>query len=720
MAGRRLPALAEAVVGLRAGEPSRQKLLRRVEAVMHREQQAENAPLPALVEPGEPDRLAAELDVELGQGLAFLEREAGDGVGDPRPRHRAQMLDQLVDQAARAGRKIGGGGGEERLQAMAQHALQPSLQALLDGPALAAVDQVVLQQLQARAQRRVAGGEPGDRRVAPGDPPVGQQAEGIVAVLGKRRDAFGDRRAEGAPRRRQQRPGLLGAGIRRRLEAQALQPADDMAFDQDLVAVGDAAHQRAAVAQPAMQGGMAAIDEALGQGLVQGVGEPVLDRLGPGLPVLRVRHPVAAIGDIGPGADMRDAAGQLVDVALDAIQAIDLFGDPVVRQVSPGQMLEQLGQQLGMGVGHQLAEIRHLADLPEQHHPVAAVGQGDDLGVAREMAERQLVLALLLADEAGDRRPALEAVEQALDAAEIEIGAAPHQVGQRIEAVVLHRLDDLRIHRPGIGRGAEGAVGHMAPGAAGDLADLGLGQRTRRAAVELAQAGEGDVMDVHVEAHADGVGRHQVVDLARLVEFDLGVAGARAERPHDDGRAAALAADQLGDAVDLGRREGDDGRAWWQAGDLPRPRIGQGREARPLDEFGIGYQGADPALAGVGAHHHGLAQAAGPEQTVGEDVAALGIGGELDLVHRQKADGAVERHGFDGADEVARRPGDDLLLAGDQRHRLDALRLDHPVVVLARQQPERKADHAAGMTQHAFHGEMRLAGIGRPQNGREP
>jgi hypothetical protein len=35
-----------------------------------------------------------------------------------------------------------------------------------------------------------------------------------------------------------------------------------------------------------------------------------------------------------------------------------------------------------------------------------------------------------------------------------------------------------------------------------------------RAAVELPQAGEGDVVDIHVEAHADGVGGDEVVDLA--------------------------------------------------------------------------------------------------------------------------------------------------------------------------------------------------------------
>ena len=51
---------------------------------------------------------------------------------------------------------------------------------------------------------------------------------------------------------------------------------------------------------------------------------------------------------------------------------------------------------------------------------------------------------------------------------------------------------------------------------------------------------------------------------------------------------------------------------------------------------------------------------------MGEDVAALGIGAELDLVDRQKLDLAVERHRLDRADEIARPGRDDLFFAGDE------------------------------------------------------
>ena len=105
---------------------------------------------------------------------------------------------------------------------------------------------------------------------------------------------------------------------------------------------------------------------------------------------------------------------------------------------------------------------------------------------------------------------------------------------------------------------AERAVVHVTAGAAGDLGELGRRQLAMHLPVEFAHAGEGHVIDVEIEAHADGVGRHQEVDVARLIERHLGIARARAECPEHDGGAAALAAHQLGDGVDLGSREGDD------------------------------------------------------------------------------------------------------------------------------------------------------------------
>ena len=105
---------------------------------------------------------------------------------------------------------------------------------------------------------------------------------------------------------------------------------------------------------------------------------------------------------------------------------------------------------------------------------------------------------------------------------------------------------------------AEGAVAQVAAGAPGDLPDFGRLQLAEVPAVEFAVGGEGDVIDVEVEAHADRVGGDDVVDIAGLVQLDLRVAGARRQRAEHDRRAAALAPDPLGDGVDLLGRERDD------------------------------------------------------------------------------------------------------------------------------------------------------------------
>ncbi len=251
--------------------------------------------------------------------------------------------------------------------------------------------------------------------------------------------------------------------------------------------------------------------------------------------------------------------------------------------------------------------------------------------------------------------------------------------------MVDHALDQVLVHLFAVAGHPEGAVAGVAPGAAGDLADLLGVQPAGALAVELAQAGEGHVVDVHVQAHADGVGGHQEVDLAGLVEGDLGVAGAGREAAHDHGRPAALAADQLGDGVDGVGREGDHRAAARQAGQLLGAGIGQVRKPLAADDLGVGQQAADQRGHGPGPQQHGLEPAPGMQQPVGEDVAALGIGAQLDLVDGHELDLAGQRHGLDGADEIGGAGRDDLFLAGDQGDGGLAAQLDDAVVDLAGQ-----------------------------------
>lgn len=101
------------------------------------------------------------------------------------------------------------------------------------------------------------------------------------------------------------------------------------------------------------------------------------------------------------------------------------------------------------------------------------------------------------------------------------------QFFNRREAVTFNGFDQIGIERAAVGGLAERPVIAEATGAAGDLGHLGGGQAATSAAIKLAALGEGDMVDIHVQPHADGVGCDQKIDLAGLVELDLGVAGAR-------------------------------------------------------------------------------------------------------------------------------------------------------------------------------------------------
>ena len=147
--------------------------------------------------------------------------------------------------------------------------------------------------------------------------------------------------------------------------------------------------------------------------------------------------------------------------------------------------------------------------------------------------------------------------------------------------MVFHSLDEVRVHVVGLAGDAEGSVALVAPGAPGDLADLLRMKEPGALAVELAQSGEGDMVDIHVQAHSDRIGGHQEIDLARLIERDLRIARARAQRAHDDSRSPALPPDQFGDRVDLLGAEGHDRGAAGQAGQFLRSGVGEGAESLP-------------------------------------------------------------------------------------------------------------------------------------------
>ena len=452
---------------------------------------------------------------------------------------------------------------------------------------------------------------------------------------------------------------------------------------------------------------------------MQGIGQPVLHRAGPFLPVAGVGQPVAAVRHIGPGADVGDALNQGLDVAVGALDADHLVGHPVGGQPAGGshQVAVDPSHQSGVGVAHQVAEVGDAAHLPQQAHGVRAGGEAGDVRVRGKGRQGRLVVGFAGPDQAGHLRRHGEAAPKRVQGGEAKVRVAPEERRQRRETVVLDGIDRFLVQGADVGGGAEGARVHVPSGAPGDLGQFRRCQFAHALPVELPRGGEGHVVDVHVEPHADGVRGHQVVHVAGLIHGDLGVAGARAQGAEHHRRAAALPAHHLGDGVDVGGRERDRGAARGQPGDLALAGIGERREPRPRQELGLGHQPAEKGADGLGAHEHGLVLAAGGQQGVGEDVAAVGVGAHLNLVDAEERHPPVHGHGFHRTQEVPRMGRHDLLLAGDQGDVAPALDAHRPVVVLARQKAQREPDHAAGVAEHALHGEMGLARVRRPEHG---
>ena len=296
-----------------------------------------------------------------------------------------------------------------------------------------------------------------------------------------------------------------------------------------------------------------------------------------------------------------------------------------------------------------LAEIRHLAGLPQQANAAAPMRHGPDIRLPRQGGQRFQIGRVVPPHQARTRRRRGQRSQQGIDVREIKLVVAPRDLGQRLERVRLDCPDQIVVERRAVGGGAERAVAHPPPGPPRDLRHLGSGQGARAVAVELEQAREGDMVHVHVQPHADGVGRHQEVDLFVLIQLDLRIAGARAEPAHDNSAAAAPPADQLGDRVDLARAKRDDGAARRQSGKFLRSDMGQLRQARTGLDLRLRYEPLQQRPNGLGAQEHGFDQTARVQQPLSEDMPAVGIRAELDFVDRQELHQPIQRHSFHGA-----------------------------------------------------------------------
>src|SRR5258708_34049688 len=168
----------------------------------------------------------------------------------------------------------------------------------------------------------------------------------------------------------------------------------------------------------------------------------------------------------------------------------------------------------------------------------------------------------------------------------IEFRVAPLEHLYGLETVAFKRMNEFGIERRTAPGGAEAAVAGGTAGAAGDLGKFSRTEAAELIAVELAVRRKCHVADVEIEPHADRIGGDEIVDVAGLVEFDLGIAGARRKCTKHNGSAATLPPDQLRDCVNLvGRKRHDRGTAWL-ARDLLLARVNKLRQTRAAEDVG--------------------------------------------------------------------------------------------------------------------------------------
>ena len=288
-----------------------------------------------------------------------------------------------------------------------------------------------------------------------------------------------------------------------------------VAFDQDLARLTDFRFQHRVLSQAPHQHGCPAVYEAFRQSLMQRIRQPVLDLARFFLPVCRIGKPSWPVRHEGPGADLGNAGRKHVDIALGRFRAAYLLGHVVrIDMAAVGDILEDRADQIGMLGRRDAPVVGQRAGIPQKRHALGPVRQAGDFGVARQQVERGLVGGGQRACQTLQGRDCFQRPLQRFDTVKIEEGGAPLQHPHGIEVV---RLDSLHQR---IGEGvdlsgdAESAVADVSASAPRDLADLGGVQFAVLIAVELVVLGKGDMVDVEVEAHANGVGCHEVIDVA--------------------------------------------------------------------------------------------------------------------------------------------------------------------------------------------------------------
>ena len=490
---------------------------------------------------------------------------------------------------------------EQRRQDFLDMGLEPEIEARLHGVARCAGEPLVGDDAQARLEYLLAGDELCDRLAEPADGAIGGQHELLVRGLreprGARVDLAGQRLLRGAGKRLGFRARGRASGVNMKPSSRPMVWPSTTTSPVLLISVSSPVFSRSRRISTLVR---RSTKRSVSRSCSASESLSSTARVTP----CQCSGSASQSGRLAAKVQVRIWAMRFDSVSMSpsvwSACSIWRANQSVGDLALPHQEAVERDDKLGVGGRRHLAIVGDLADLPQPLERFARLRHLAHVVVARGVLEHQDVLGDRRARQARLLRNFRQRSLQGAEREEIEIGIAPLQELERLERMAFERLHQFGLERRAAAGGAEGAVARGAAGAAGDLGELGGVELAELIAVEFAVGGKGDVIDVEIESHADGVGGNEIFDVAGLVERDLGVARARRERAEHHRGAAALAFDQLGDRIDFVGRERDDGGAARLPRDLFLAGECQLRQPRAREHMRAGQQAAPPSGARSG------------------------------------------------------------------------------------------------------------------------
>ena len=261
--------------------------------------------------------------------------------------------------------------------------------------------------------------------------------------------------------------------------------------------------------------------------------------------------PIFALRNVGPCANESQPFGKLVNAALHTVNRFHLLRQPILVDLPRAELLMHLGQQRHMLPPRKPAKIRYLAYLPQPPHLGGKAHLVYHIRHRRQPFKAAQVIRLAGAQKLAIIRAALKRGNQRLHATKIQTRIAPFQLLNRRKPVVLDRLHPVRLKIMRLASHPEGAIFHIAPRPARNLCQLIGHKIAHPATVKFGKPGKSHMRDIKVQPHANRIGGDQIIDLAVLIHLDLRIARARAKRPHHHRSTTLLAANKLGDLINI-------------------------------------------------------------------------------------------------------------------------------------------------------------------------